>query len=486
MKRIFIWAIGVFGATLLLGQQPNYVSGKISKDTRWSGDVHINGDVVVARNATLTIDAGTRIFIAPHQDVTRGGTDPELTEIIILGKLVARGAERGGRILFTSAAKAQRMRDWYGIVIKGRRQQSELRNCIIEYAYKGITAYGSAPVIENCEVRFNFYIGISAEVRAKPTIRNCLILGNGVAGINCELGSAPLVEGNIINQNTNGVIIFDRSNPDIGHQPAEGVQSKGGNRIFNNFEYDIYNHSSMEIYAQNNLWNTEDVAEIRKRIFDREDNAAYGPVIFEPYFGQTQPPIARRRALPPVPSIALESSVSTNGPENRGSASGTRNNVSANKSIDTLAVAEQRTPSAENISPVPVKRETVYVYQPPPEPSKPEKTEAKKEESPPKPQIQEPVLEAFLDGGKRQYIRRVKPEYPKIYLNTGTEGTVILQVVVGRDGRVESYRVLRSDGELFTAAAIDAIKQYRYKPGTMNGKPVKFRVIERFRFKIGG
>jgi len=118
-------------------------------------------------------------------------------------------------------------------------------------------------------------------VRAKPIIRNCLILGNGVAGINCELGSEPLVEGNIINQNTNGIIIFDRSNPDIGHQPPEGNQSKGSNRIFNNFEYDIYNHSSMEIYAQNNLWNTEDVEEIRKRIFDREDNAAYGPVLLK-------------------------------------------------------------------------------------------------------------------------------------------------------------------------------------------------------------
>jgi len=442
MKRIFIWAIGVFGATLLLGQQPNYVSG---------------------------------------------GTDPELTEIIILGKLVAQGAERGGRILFTSAAKAQRMRDWYGIVIKGRRQQSELRNCIIEYAYKGVTAYGSAPVIENCEVRFNFYIGISAEVRAKPIIRNCLILGNGVAGINCELGSEPLVEGNIINQNTNGIIIFDRSNPDIGHQPPEGNQSKGSNRIFNNFEYDIYNHSSMEIYAQNNLWNTEDVEEIRKRIFDREDNAAYGPVIFEPYFGQTQPPVARRRTLPPVPSIALESSVNTSTPENTGSTSGAPVNEATTRSGDTLAtVAEQNVPSAKNISSVTVKRETVYVYQPPPETSKPAETEAKQPETPPKPQIQEPVLEAFLDGGKRQYIRRVKPEYPKIYLNTGTEGVVILQVVVGRDGRVESYRVLRSDGDLFTAAAIDAIKQYRYKPGTMNGKPVKFRVIERFRFKIGG
>ncbi len=486
MKKFIVWAIGVFGATLLLGQPPQYISGKITGNTRWSGDVYINGDVVVARNATLTIDAGTRIFITPHQDVTKSGTDPDLTEIIILGKLVANGVERGGRILFTSAAKSPRMRDWYGIVIKGRRLQSEIRNSIIEYAYKGITAYGSSPVIENCEIRFHFYIGISAEVRAKPEIRNCLILGNGVAGINCELGAQPLIEGSIINQNTNGVIIFDRSNPDIGHQPAESNQSRGNNRIFNNFEYDIYNHSSSEVYAQNNIWNTENLDEIRQRIFDREDNPAYGPVIFEPYFGQKQPRIARQRSLPPVPTIALESTVNTTGNEIISNSQATQP-PSVSSPAETLSSASnsETKPVEEKITPVPVKRETVYVYQPPPETPKPEEKKIEPP-SPPEPKIQEPVLEAFLDGGKRQYIRRVKPEYPKIYLNTGTEGTVILQVIVGRDGRVESYQVLRSDGDLFTEAAISAVKKYRYKPGTMNGKPVKFRVIERFRFKIGG
>ncbi len=484
MKKLVFWVVGVLGVTLALGQQPKYFSGKITKNTRWSGDIYLNGDVVVSRTATLTIDAGSRIFIMPHQDVTRGGTDPELTEIIVLGRLQAEGSERGGRIIFTSAAESQRMRDWYGIVIKGRRQPSVLKNCVVEYAYKGITAYGSSPVIENSEIRFNFYIGISAEVRAKPTIKNCLILGNGVAGISCELGSQPLVEGNVINQNANGVIIFDRSLPDLGHVPVETGQSRGENRIYNNFEYDIYNHSSNDIYAQNNVWNTEDVEEIRQRIFDREDNSAYGVVIFEPYFGQKQPRTQPRRELPPLPTVALESSVNATTPTSEETSSTTP--VSESQEVNDqntfTGESDSQPPTDEALQPVPVKRETVYVYQPPPE-------EVKKEppkEEPPKPTIKEPVIEALLDGGKRQYIRRVKPEYPTIYLNTGTEGTVILEVIVDHAGKVESYRVLRSDGELFTTAAIEAVKKYRYKPGTMNGKPVKFRVIERFRFKIGG
>ncbi len=489
MKHILILVVGVFGVTLLMGQQPTYFSGKISSDTRWSGDVYLNGDVIVARNATLTIDAGTRIFIAPHQDATRSGADPDLTEIIVLGRLVAQGTDRGGRILFTSAAQEQRMRDWYGIVIKNRRSQSILRNCLVEYGYKGITAYGSSPIIENCEIRFNFYIGISAEVRAAPQIRDCLILGHDYAGIYCELGASPVIEGNVINQNANGILIFDRSNPDIGHQSAENGQSRGENRIFNNFEYDVYNHSSNEIYAQNNVWNTEDLEEIYSRIFDREDNPAYGAVIVEPYFGQKLPRTRPQRTLPPVPTVALESSINTSPQANANTQptgrTGENQNVEGS-ALDTTHNLPSLPSGTEqpSVSPTPVKRETVYVYQPPP---KSETTNKQPEETQPaKPTIQEPVIEALLDGGKRQYIRRVKPEYPSIYLNTGTEGTVILEVIVGHDGRVENYRVLRSDGELFTAAAVEAVKQYRYKPGTMNGKPVKFRVIERFRFKIGG
>ncbi len=481
MKKFVFWAVGVLGVTLALGQQPNYFSGKITQNTRWSGDIYLNGDVIVARSATLTIDAGSRIFVMPHQDVTRGGTDPELTEIIVLGRLKAEGSERGGRIIFTSAATSQRMRDWYGIVIKGRRQTSLFKNCVVEYAYKGITAYGSSPIIENSEIRFNFYIGISAEVRAKPTIKNCLILGNGVAGVSCELGSLPLLEGNVINQNANGVIIFDRSMPDLGHAPPETGQSRGENRIYNNFEYDIYNHSANDIYAQNNIWNTDDIAEIRQRIYDREDNNAYGDVIFEPYFGQKRPRTQPRRELPPIPTVALESSIDATTTANTNTE--TNNEIQGNAEQNTLPQTEN-TPPNQNpaLQPVPVKRETVYVYQPPPEVKK----EEPPEKQPEKPAIQEPVIEALLDGGKRQYVRRVKPEYPTIYLNTGTEGTVILEVIVDRTGKVESYRVLRSDGDLFTTAAVEAVKKYRYKPGTMNGKPVKFRVIERFRFKIGG
>ena len=108
-----------------------------------------------------------------------------------------------------------------------------------------------------------------------------------------------------------------------------------------------------------------------------------------------------------------------------------------------------------------------------------EKTIKKKE-----PEITEPVIEVLLDGGKRKYAHRQNPQYPKMYLKTGHQGRVLMEVTVDRRGLVVEYRPLRSDGDLFTDAAIEAVKKTRYKPGTYKGKPVKFKIVELYVFKL--
>ncbi|NOX38344.1 MAG: TonB family protein [Calditrichaeota bacterium] len=475
-------------------QNRSYFSGTISQDTRWSGEIYVDGDVIVARGVTLTIDSGSRIIFKARTDRMRSGEDPELAEIIVYGKLIARGRERGGRIIFTSESSNPQMKDWYGIVFKNLREPSILEYCLVEYGYKGITCYGSSPRIDNCEVRFNYYIGISVEVRAKPIIRNTLVLGNGFAGINCELAAAPLIERSVINQNTNGIIIFDRSQPDLGVYPEEEGKSIGENRIFNNFEYDVYNHSSNDIYAQNNIWNTENPEELDEHIYDRSDHPAYGEVIYTPIYG-TRVRFARRRpAAPPLPSPLLESQpVGTDTLLARTEATtGETGTVEESPPPESRTPAETENQPAETAETTPTAAtpaETLNIAraETPPEenPESPAtEPEAETETPPPAPAIVEPVLEALLDGGKREYIRRVKPEFPEIYKRTRREGLVIMEVIVARDGSVESYRILRSDGEAFSEAVKEAIRQFRYKPGTINGKPVRFRVIERFRFKL--
>ncbi len=470
MKRIVVILLSI-----LIGEgfAQKYISGAIDRDTHWSGDIYINGDVIVKRGVILSIESGSRIFFLPNQDAMQGGTDKHRAELIVHGVILARASSAQNPIIFTSASPNSQMNDWYGIIIRNLYEHSALQNCVIEYAYKGLTCYGSAPSINNCELKFNYHSGISCEIRANPAIENCLILGNGFAGINCELASSPIVSKCVITQNNYGVIIFSRSNPDLGHYPASEGQSSGANKIFNNFEYDVYNHSVNTIYAQNNFWNTNKPEEIRFTIYDQLDNPAYGQVIFQPIF-------LKKRKKFTVPAIAFHPSVQDTSPQS----APVQDTLTA-MNLDTMNLTAQDSslmkPLEAGAPPdtiVKIVPETVFVTKPvvPEKPPEPEKKV---------PTVQEPVLEAFLDNGKREYIRKVKPIYPDIYKHTGTEGQVIIQVIVGRDGRVEDYQVLRSDAPLFTEAAVNALKKFRYKPGTFHGKPVKFKVIEWFRFKRG-
>jgi protein TonB len=81
----------------------------------------------------------------------------------------------------------------------------------------------------------------------------------------------------------------------------------------------------------------------------------------------------------------------------------------------------------------------------------------------PKPggQIQQAVL-----------ISKKDPEYPKIARQTGARGAVKLTATVGKDGRVKTVKVI-SGHPMLQAAAIEAVKQWIYKPTLLNGQPVE-------------
>ncbi len=473
-RKSFLGYLFLFLLTEVSGlYSQNYFSGTIVRDTRWSGDIYINGDVVVPQGVILSIVGGSRIFFKPQTDVTRSGRDPQRAELIVEGILLAKGTNRLNPIIFTSQSENPQMNDWYGIVLKNLYENSVLKNCVIEYGYKGITCYGSSPEITDCEIRFHHNSGLSCEVMAVPRVTGCSIIGNGFAGINCELGAAPVVSQCTITQNNYGVIIFDRSQPDLGHFPAQEGQSSGENRIINNFEFDIYNHSSNNIYAQNNIWNTTSADEIRLLIFDNRTNPSYGSVIFEPIFLREKKKRLLRR-----PFVTQWSQPFAPAPAN--------DTVRQVQEAESLARAPQ--PQADTSSLLPAVDssqirpdtvtktvpETVYVYKIPPG------MEMQKKK--PAVTLQEPVLESFLDSGKRVYLRRAVPKYPDIYKKTGYEGKVYIEVIVDRDGSIQNYRVLRSDDELFTEAAVQALKKFRYQPGTVNGHPVRFRIVELFRF----
>ena len=73
-------------------------------------------------------------------------------------------------------------------------------------------------------------------------------------------------------------------------------------------------------------------------------------------------------------------------------------------------------------------------------------------------------------------------DYPA---GAGTQqGTVVLQVLIGRDGTVQDAKFL-SGSLVFARVAIAGVKQWKFKPYTMNGRAVSVQTTFNVKFKPG-
>ncbi len=66
----------------------------------------------------------------------------------------------------------------------------------------------------------------------------------------------------------------------------------------------------------------------------------------------------------------------------------------------------------------------------------------------------------------------VNPVYPPDAKDARVQGVVILEVLIGADGKVEQAKVLRSI-PMLDQAAIDAVRQWEFTPTLLNGEPKK-------------
>jgi protein TonB len=69
-------------------------------------------------------------------------------------------------------------------------------------------------------------------------------------------------------------------------------------------------------------------------------------------------------------------------------------------------------------------------------------------------------------------INKVQPAYPPLARQTRISGTVRLHAIISKDGSVQQLEVL-SGHPLLVQAALDAVRQWRYRPTTLNGEPVE-------------
>ncbi|MCB1053979.1 MAG: TonB family protein [Acidobacteria bacterium] len=64
------------------------------------------------------------------------------------------------------------------------------------------------------------------------------------------------------------------------------------------------------------------------------------------------------------------------------------------------------------------------------------------------------------------------PQYTEIARKARIQGVVIVQAIINKEGTVENVKVLKGLPMGLDQSAIDAIKRWRFKPATLNGKPV--------------
>jgi periplasmic protein TonB len=69
-------------------------------------------------------------------------------------------------------------------------------------------------------------------------------------------------------------------------------------------------------------------------------------------------------------------------------------------------------------------------------------------------------------------INRVQPVYPPLARQTRVSGTVRLHAIISKDGSVQQLEVM-SGHPLLVQAALDAVRQWRYRPTLLNGEPVE-------------
>jgi TonB family protein len=82
-------------------------------------------------------------------------------------------------------------------------------------------------------------------------------------------------------------------------------------------------------------------------------------------------------------------------------------------------------------------------------------------------------------------VTHVAPVYPASMQEAGLSGVVPVEAIIGRDGLVSSVRVLSAQAHPdLAAAAVDAVRQWRFTPTLLNGQPVEVAMAVSVRFDL--
>jgi hypothetical protein len=311
----------------------------LSADTVWRGEVLVEGVLVIAPQATLSVEPGTVVRFR------RKGAQAPL--LMVQGRIVAVGT-KDTPVLFGSTLVPAAAGDWQGILLLGSEKKNQLENCRIEGAETGVDAIFSSVTLKGVRVdhagtgmRFQDTQvtmeggGVSESdtalnfTESEATLRNLSLTGNR-RGLTALRSSIYLLDGNLSgNQasaffgdscrvkvqggtllgNGSGItllgcegsvtgvkLVMSRTfglslaasrvkvsgnvisgNGNNGIIVADGAAVAWDNAIFENAGYDLYHAGVEEFRAPANWWGG-----VTPKIFD---NGGRGRVLYAPVLG---------------------------------------------------------------------------------------------------------------------------------------------------------------------------------------------------------
>jgi parallel beta-helix repeat protein len=309
-RRIFLWGV-LFLLSNGCSREPVLEVGRltIGADTTWSGTVLVRGDVYVEPGATLTIAPGTIVkFKRIDETSSENLFIPDSpyypqAEIIIRGRLVARGTEKEP-ITFTSAEIDARPADWGAVNFLGSTG-GVIDHCRFMFAYNGIHAHGSEVAVSNSDfVRNGVGISFKSEEetpgvpwfgkRSEVSVENCLISRNK-GGIGFRNSDAVIRHNEITDNKFFGIFPKEEVRAQIHENEIRGnkkgvylYQARGvtltRNNIYDNTDYNISvaEAQDYDVEARDNWFGTINRDKIDAMIFDRNDDPELGRVMIDP------------------------------------------------------------------------------------------------------------------------------------------------------------------------------------------------------------
>lgn len=281
----------------------------LEKDTTWSGQVLVKGDVYVPPGITLTVAPGTTVSfrkIDETSDRNLFGIDSPYypqAELIVRGRLIARGTPQDN-IVFTSAEIKAEPADWGAINFLGC-DGNVISYAKILNAYNGVHAHGAKVEITHCEFVKNG-VGVSFKAEEETPgvpwfgIRSTLVIRNNVfaknkGAIGARNSDAEISHNEIRDNKFFGIWPKENNQMKVTFNEITGngrgiylYQSQGAtfenNNIYDNTEYNFAAAEAQDypVPAPNNWFGTTDRKKIDESIFDKHDDAELGEVLIEP------------------------------------------------------------------------------------------------------------------------------------------------------------------------------------------------------------